>query len=257
MLNSVSRSWPDGIANSSGVLGHYLMDNIGGPAVSGLLPQLRDREVVNEDGKSSGIDIVAYRNIDSHHPKFLRSYVHEGGSGARMFPSFARSMVGYGNQFKRTVRSYYTTPLAFNTRGEMLARWENYVEIDADVVDAWGIPVLKFHCEMSDNEREMAKDAVENLKALFEALGAENVQARDTLMGVGYAIHGMGTARMGNDPKKSVLNKFSQAHDVKNLFVVDGAGFVTSGGYGPTLTIGALAARASDYIVQQMRRGDL
>lgn len=257
MLNSVSRSWPDGIANSSGVLGHYLMDNIGGPAVSGLLPQLRDREVVNEDGKSSGIDIVPYRNIDSRHPKFLRSYLHEGASGAFMFPSFAHSVVGYGNQFKATVRSYYTTPLAFNTRGEMLARWENYVEIDADTVDAWGIPVLKFHCSMSDNEREMAKDAVENLRALFEALGAENVQVRDTLMPPGYAIHGMGTARMGNDPKKSILNKFSQAHDVKNLFVVDGAGFVTSGGYGPTLTIGALAARASDYIVGQMKRGDL
>ena len=257
MLNSVSRFWPNGIANSSGVLGHYLMDNIGGPRITGLLPQLRDRAVVNEDGKSSGIDIVPYRNINSRHPKFLRSYVHEGSSGARMFPSYAGSMVGYGNQFKKTVRSYYTTRVGFNTRGEMLARWENYVEIDNNVEDAWGIPVLKFHCEMSDNERQMAKDAIENLKALMDALGAENVQARDRLMAPGYSIHGMGTARMGNDPKKSVLNKFNQAHDVKNLFVVDGASFVTSGGYGPTLTIGTLAAWASDYIVRQLKRGDL
>ena len=217
MLNSVSRFWPDGIANSSGVLGHYIMDNIGGPRVTGLLPQLRDRDVVNEDGKSSGVDIVPYRNIDSRHPKFIRSYVHEGGSGARQFPGFARSMTGYGQKFKRTVRSYYTTPITFITRGEMLARFENYVEIDKDVVDAWGIPVLKFNCRMSDNEREMAKDAIENLKALFEALGAENVNARDQLMDPGYSVHGMGTARMGNDPKKSVLNKFNQAHDLKNL----------------------------------------
>ena len=257
MLNSVSRHWPDGIANSSGVLGHYLMDNIGGPSISGLLPQLRDREVVNEDGKASGVDIVPYRNIDSRHPKFIRSYVHEGGSGARAFPSFARSMSGYGQKFKRTVRSYYTTSIGFGTRGEMLARFENYVEIDRDVADAWGIPVLKFNCRMSDNEREMAKDSIQNLKALMEALGAENVNVRDRLMSPGYAIHGMGTARMGADPKKSVLNQFNQAHDLKNLFVVDGACFVTSGGYGPTLSIGALAARASDYIVNQMKTGEL
>ena len=257
MLNSVSRHWPDGIANSSGVLGHYLMDNIGGPNVSGLLPQLRDREVVNEDGKASGVDIVPYRNIDSRHPKFIRSYVHEGGSGARAFPSFAKSMSGYGQKFKRTVRSYYTSPIAFGTRGEMLARFENYVEIDKDVTDSWGIPVLKFNCRMSDNEREMAKDAIQNLKALMEALGAENVNVRDRLMPPGFAIHGMGTARMGADPKKSVLNQFNQTHELKNLFVVDGACFVTSGGYGPTLTIGALAARASDYIVNQMKTGEL
>lgn len=257
LLNSVSRFWPNGIANSSGVLGHYLMDNIVGPNISGLLPQLRDGEVVNEDGKASGIDIVPYRNIDSRHPKFLRSYVHEGGSGARLFPGYARTMVGYGASFKKNVRSYYTSPVSFNTRGEMLARWDNYVEIDKNVVDAWGIPVLKIHCRWSDNEIEMAKDARENLQALFHALGAEEVRVSRDLANPGAAIHDMGTARMGHDPKNSVLNKYNQAHDVKNLFVVDGASFVTSGGYGPTLTIGALAARASAYIIQQMKRGGL
>ena len=257
MLNSRSRFWPQGIANSSGVLGHYLMDNFGGPSVTGLLPQLRDREPVNEDGKASGVDIVPYRNIQSRHPKFLRSYVHEGGSGARMFPAHARSMAGYGSQFKKNVRSWYTTHLTFNTRAEVLAQWENYVEIDSDVVDAWGIPVLKIHCQFGDNEREMAKDAVENLTALFDALGAEHIQVRTEIRPPGSMIHDMGTARMGSDPKNSVLNKFNQAHDAKNLFVVDGASFVTSGGYGPTLTIGALAARASDYIIQQMKRREL
>lgn len=257
LLNSVSRLWPNGIANSSGVLGHYLMDNFGGPGISGFLPALRDREPVNEDGKSTGIDIVAYRNIDSRHPKFIRSYTHEGGSGARMFPGYARAIAGYGNQFKKTVRSYYTAPLSFNTRAEALARWENYIEIDKSVVDAWGIPVLRMHSAFGDNEKEMAKDAVENLKALFHALGAESVRTTEFIQAPGSMIHDMGTARMGTDPKKSVLNKFNQAHDVKNLFVVDGASFVTCGGYGPTLTIAALAARASDYIVTQMKRGDL
>jgi len=221
------------------------------------LPQLRDRAVVNEDGKSAGVDIVAYRNIDSRHPKFIRSYTHEGGSGARMFPGYARSMSGFGSQFKKTVRIYYAAPIGFNTRAEVLARFENYVEIDNNLVDAWDIPVLKLHCRFSDNEFAMANDAVENLKALFHALGAENVRVTTELMPPGAMIHEMGTARMGNDPKKSVLNKFNQAHDVKNLFVVDGASFVTSGGYGPTLTIGALAARASDYVITQLKRGEL
>lgn len=257
LLNSVSRSWPNGLANSSGVLGHYLMDNWGGPGISALLPQLRDRAVVNEDGKSSGVDIVAYRNITARHPRFIRSYTHEGGSGARMFPAAARAMTGYGSQFKRSVRSWYTTNVGFNTRAEMLARRENYIEIDKNVVDAWGIPVLKMHSRWSDNELEMARDAVENLKALFHALGAEHVRVTTALQAPGSMIHDMGTARMGADPNKSVLNKHNQAHDASNLFVVDGASFVTSGGYGPTLTIGALAARAAGYIVTQMKRREL
>ncbi|MBI1789094.1 MAG: GMC family oxidoreductase [Acidobacteria bacterium] len=257
LLNSVSRFWPNGMANSSGVLGHYLMDNFGGPGISGLLPQLRDRTPVNEDGKSSGVDIVAYRNITSRHPRFIRSYTHEGGSGARLFPGYAKAMVGYGAEFKKSVRSWYTTPLSFNTRAEVLSRFENYIEIDKNVVDAWGVPVLKIHCQFGDNEREMAKDAVENLKALFHALGAEHVRVSTELQNPGSMIHDMGTARMGADPKKSVLNRFNQTHDLKNLFVVDGAAFVTSGGYGPTLTIGALAARASGYILAQRKRGDL
>ena len=139
----------------------------------------------------------------------------------------------------------------------MLARFDNYIEIDKNVVDAWGIPALKIHCRWSDNEVEMARDARENLQALFKALGAENVRVSRDLANPGAAIHDMGTARMGADPRKSVLNKYNQTHDLKNLFVVDGASFVTSGGYGPTLTIGALAARASAYIVQQLGRREL
>src|SRR5262245_64555090 len=103
----------------------------------------------------------------------------------------------------------------------------------------------------------MANAAVENLKALFHALRAEHVRVTTAIQTPGSMIHDMGTARMGDDPKKSILNKFNQTHEVRNLFVVDGAAFVTSGGYGPTLTIGALAARASDYIITQMKRGEL
>ncbi len=257
LLNSVSRHWLTGMANSSGVLGHYLMDNIGGPSVQGFLPALKGRAVVNEDGKAGGIDVVAYRNILTQHPKFIRSYVHEGASGAQLFPHYANRLAGFGEKLKRDVKRNYTAWFSLNTRGEMLARRENFVEIDKTQVDAWGIPVLKIYCRHSDNEREMAKDAAENLHALAVAAKAENVRVENELHTPGMIIHDMGTARMGADPTKSVLNKWNQAHDIRNLFVVDGACFVTSGGYGPTLTIGALAIRASAYIVEEMKRGNL
>lgn len=257
LLNSTSRHWPNGLANSSGVLGRYLMDNWGGPGVRGFLPVLMGREVVNEDGKASGIDIAAYRNIHERHPKFIRSYTHEGGSGADLFPGYAYRLPGFGEGFKRQVKRYYTAGFGFNTRGEMLARWENFIEIDKNVVDAWGIPVLKIHCHHSDNERAMAEDAAENLRALAEAAGAQDIQVATGLDLPGMMVHDMGTARMGNDPKKSVLNKWNQAHDIANLFVLDGACFVTSGGYGPTLTIGALATRAGAYIADEMKHGRL
>ncbi len=257
MLNSISRIWPNGIANSNGVLGHYLMDNFGGPRVSAFLPELVGGEVVNADGKSAGIDIIPYRNITDRHPKFIRSYVHEGGSGPRMSPGYAQRLSGFGPGFKSRVRRNYPATITFNTRAEMLARWENFVEIDKNVKDAWGIPVPRIHCQFSDNEREMAKDALENLKELFHAARAEIYFERGTMRAPGSMIHEMGACRMGEDSRKSVLNKFNQTHDVPNLFVVDGSSFVTSGGYGPTLTIGALSARACDYLVEEYKRGNL
>src|SRR4026209_2046549 len=114
-----------------------------------------------------------------------------------MFPGFARALTGYGQRFKQSVRSWYTTPLSFNTRAETLARFENHVEIDRNTVDAWGIPILKIHCQFSDNEREMARDAVENLKALFHALGAEHVRVTTNLQAPRSLIHNKGTARPG------------------------------------------------------------
>ena len=166
-------------------------------------------------------------------------------------------MTGYGQESKSAVRSFYTAPIAFGTRGEMLARFENFVEIDKDVVDDWRIPVLKFHCLTSDNGREMAEDAAQDLKTLMRALGSENNNVWGRLMDPGYTMQGMGTARMGTDPKKSVLNKFNQAHDVSNLLSVDGEWFVTLGGFGPTLTIGALTARSSALVLSQIQTGEL
>jgi choline dehydrogenase-like flavoprotein len=140
----------------------------------------------------------------------------------------------------------------------MLSRYENFVEIDPDgVVDAWGIPVLKVHIQHSDNEREMGKDAAEMAEAILRKAGAEEIGVSRQLTVPGRIIHELGTARMGNDPKKSVLNKYNQMHDVKNVFVTDGAAFVGAANQNPTLTILALTIRASEYIAEEMKTGEL
>jgi choline dehydrogenase-like flavoprotein len=144
------------------------------------------------------------------------------------------------------------------TRAEMLSRFENYAEIDpSGVVDAWGVPVLRIHTQHSDNEREMAKDAAEASEEILRAAGAVVLSTGGRITVPGRIIHELGTARMGNDPEKSVLNRFNQCWDAKNVFVTDGAAFVSSANQNPTLTILALTIRACDYLVDEYKRGNL
>jgi choline dehydrogenase-like flavoprotein len=260
LLNSKSRQHPQGLGNSSGVLGHYLVDHFGGIGASGFFHLLAGRDPVNEDGKAAGIFIPRFRNLDqkTKHPRFIRGYGFECGAGAGMFPGMAKGLLGFGAEFKRQVRRYYTAPVSMTTRAAMLSRFENYVEIDpGGVVDAWGIPVLRIHIQHSDNEREMAKDAAETSEEILRASGAEVVSTGGQMTAPGRIIHELGTARMGNDPKKSVLNKFNQMHEVKNVFVTDGAAFVGSANQNPTLTILALTIRACDYLADELKRGNL
>jgi choline dehydrogenase-like flavoprotein len=200
-------------------------------------------------------------NIETKQQRFVRGYGFECGSGARMFPAFAKNAAitpGFGSEFKQRVRKYYTTPVSLTTRAEMLPRFENYAEIDpAGVVDAWGIPVLKIHIQYSDNEREMARDAAQTSEEILRAAGAEVVSTGGRMTAPGRIIHELGTARMGTDPKTSVLNKFNQSWDVKNLFVIDGASFVTSANQNPTLTMLALTMRACDRLADEYKRGNL
>lgn len=260
LLNSTSAAHPKGLGNSSGVLGRYLVDHFGGTGAAGYLPMLAGREPVNEDGKSSGIFIPRFRNLDARtkHPKFLRGYGYEGGSSIGSFPGNARRTPGFGREFKKTVRRWYVAPVGLTTRANMLSRFENYVEIDPDgVVDAWGIPVLKVHIQHSDNEREMARDAAESATEILRKAGAVDVRTQNVMTAPGRIIHELGTARMGNDPKTSVLNKYNQSHDVKNVFVTDGAAFVGAANQNPTLTILALTIRACEYLTEEMKRGNI
>ncbi len=260
LLNSKSRQHPHGLGNSSGVLGHYLVDHFGGTGASGVLPTLAGRDPVNEDGKSSGVFIPRFRNLDAKtkHPRFLRGYGYEGGSAIGAFPGAARRTAGFGSEFKKNVRRWYTAPVGLTTRANMLSRYENYVELDPDgVVDAWGIPALRVHIQHSDNEREMGKDAAETAAEILENAGAREIAINRNITLPGRIIHELGTARMGADPKKSVLNKYNQLHDVPNVFVTDGAAFVGAANQNPTLTILALTMRACEYLVGELKRGNI
>jgi len=261
LFNSKSRHHPQGMGNSSGVLGHYLVDHFGGIGASGFFPVLAGRDPINEDGKATGIFIPRFRNLDaaSKQNQFIRGYGFECGSATSMFPGMARRAIsGFGPEYKKQVRRFYTSPVGMTVRAAMLSRFENYAEIDPNgVVDAWGIPVLKMRIEYSDNEREMAKDAAETSEEILRAAGAEVMSTGGQMTAPGRIIHELGTARMGNDPKTSVLNKFNQMHDVKNVFVTDGASFVSSANHNPTLTILALTMRACEYIADEFKRGNL
>jgi choline dehydrogenase-like flavoprotein len=260
LLNSKSRQYPNGLGNSSEVLGRYLVDHFGGTGAAGVFPMFAGRATLNEDGKSSGIFVPRFRNLDqaTKQAKFLRGYGFEGGSSIGAFPGVARRYTGFGSDYKKQVRRWYVTTVGLTTRAHMLSRKENFVEIDPDgVVDAWGIPVLKVHIQHSENEREMGKDAAQMAEAILREAGAQEISVFRQLTVPGRIIHELGTARMGDDPKRSVLNKYNQMHDVKNVFVTDGAAFVGAANQNPTLTILALTMRACEYMADELKRGDL
>lgn len=260
LLNSKSPQHPAGIGNSSGVLGHYLVDHFGGIGGTGFVSALADREPVNEDGKAAGLFIPRFRNLEKNKQehKFLRGYGFECSAGQRMFPSAARMFPGFGESYKKEVRKHYLSPVFMTVRANMLSRFENFAEIDpSGVVDAWGIPVLKIHIKHSDNELEMAKDAAQTAEAIMKSAGIEIASVGGSLTVPGRIIHELGTARMGTDKAKSVLNKYNQVWDCPNVFVTDGAAFVGAANQNPTLTILALTIRASEYLTDQMKRGDL
>jgi choline dehydrogenase-like flavoprotein len=165
---------------------------------------------------------------------------------------------GFGVGFKKAVRGNTRWRANIGLFAECLARRENYVELDPENTDAWGIPTLKIHMDWSDNEKKLWNDGREQGAAMLEAAGAKDIELTGDGYSVpGFCIHEVGTARMGNDPKTSVLNSFSQTHEVKNLFVTDGAGWVSSGCQNPTLTMMAITARTCEYIVDQHRKGEL
>jgi choline dehydrogenase-like flavoprotein len=259
LLNSAPLEGGDqGLCNSSGALGHYLMDHAGGGGASGVMPMLTT-EYQNMFGRANGIYIPRFRNLDaaSKQRSFIRGYGFQGGSNQSL-SGMAKSFPGFGSEFKKMVREYHPWTINLGGFGECLARYENHVRINRDVVDAWGIPALHIEMAFGDNERAMVYDMGETAGEMLEAAGAREIRVSHGPTSVpGILIHEVGTARMGSDPKKSVLNQFNQAWDVKNIFVTDGACYVSSANQNPTLTMMAITARAMDYLVAEFKAGRL
>jgi len=254
LFNSANRQFPNGLANSSGVLGHYLMDHISGGGASGELPQLTGKPSINGPNRPDGIYVIRFRNTERgpRSKKFLRGYGFQGGGGVK----FNWNAPGFGPAFKNSIQDPVVS-ISVGGFGECLARWDNYIEINPNVVDAYGIPVLNFHMTYGENEYAMLNDMAVSAAEMLEAAGAKNVRTHARGHAPGWAIHEVGIARMGNNPKASVLNQFQQSHDVKNLFVLDGSGFTSTACQNPTLTIMALCVRSCDHMMQELKRGNL
>ena len=267
MLNSKSKQFPNGIANGSGLVGRYLMDTVGF-SLRGTLPALESLPRYDTEG-FGGAHLYAPWWLWDEHDKldFPRGYHIEMGGGFRMpgpgsFLGQARE-AGYGKDLKRMVREQYGTGIGLSGRGEMIPNNQSYMDIDPETVDRWGIPVSRFHFSYSDYEWKQARHMERTFQDLIEAAGGKVLrignQAREGegISVPGSIIHEVGTARMGSSPATSVLNGYGQAHEVDNLFVADGASFVSNPDKNPTLTINALSWRTAEYLAEELRKGNV
>ncbi len=270
MLNSKSARFPNGIANSSGLVGKYIMDTVGA-SLGGQIPALENLPLHNEDGAGGNHVYVPwwlYKEQLAGKLGFARGYHIEFSSGRQM-PSMgvaagldAYTQGSYGRKFKEDARRYYGSFLGFAGRGEMIPNDDSFCELDPTVKDKWGIPVLRFHWKWSEHETRQAKHMQDTFAQMIEAMGGK-VRAKPQADGAkaiepgGKIIHEVGGTIMGADAKKSVTNQWCQTWDVKNLFVTDGGPFCSNADKNPTLTIMALAWRASDYLLAEMKKGNL
>jgi choline dehydrogenase-like flavoprotein len=254
LLNSSTREYPKGLGNSSGLLGHYLMDHVVGGGASGTFEDLKAEPTANPPHRPTGVYAVRFRNTPAtgKHPHFIRGYGYQGAS----MPSFNLEAPGIGAAYKKAVKQG-TYGVSLGAFGESLARFDNFCEIDPSLKDAWGIPALRISMAHGKNEADMMQDAAVSAAEMLEAAGARNIRITTGTEMPGMAIHEVGTARMGTDSKKSVLTPFCQSHDVSNVVVADGSCFVSSACQNPTLTMMALAVRACDHLAERFRRNEV
>lgn len=270
LLNSKSPQHPNGLGNSSDVVGRYLHDSTGASR-TGFVPDLMNRKTYNEDG-TSGMHVYSPWWGENKKLDFPRGYHIEVGGGLGM-PSYGfgfnvtemnrfigGEIGGYGDKLRDDVKRFYGAFINMAGRGESIAQYENRCEIDPDVVDQWGIPVLRFHYKWTDYERLQAKHMNETFESIIDALGGQILgetpgpEKDYGLLSPGQIIHEVGTTRMGNDPKTSVTNKYSQLHDADNVFVVDAGPFTSQADKNCTWTIMALSMRTSEYIIDQLKK---
>jgi len=273
LLNSKSSEHPQGLGNSSGLIGRYLHDSTGSSRAA-LVPELLNRKTYNEDGVG-GMHVYTPWWLNDAKLDFPRGYHLEiwGGLGTPSYgfgfnpdslnEHFGLDIGGYGNKLRDDVKRFYGALIGISGRGESVPQYDNYCEIDPDTVDEFGIPVLRFHYNWTDYERNQAKHMHKTFEEIFDAMGAITLGDAPTaeseygLAAPGQIIHEVGTTRMGDNPATSVTNSYQQLHDAKNVFVVDAGSFVSQADKNPTWTIMALSWRTSDFIVEQLKKQNL
>ncbi len=273
LLNSKSSQHPNGLGNSSGVVGRYLHDSTGAGR-SAIIPELLNRKMYNEDGVGS-LHVYTPWWLNDAKLDFPRGYHFEiyGGMGQPSYgvgfnttdlnKHFNLTVGGYGDKLREDIKRFFGSTIHIAMRGESVPQYDNYCEIDPDKVDQWGIPVLRFNYKWTDYERLQSKHAHDTMEKIFDEMGAitlGNKPGADRDYGLlkpGQIIHEVGTTRMGDDPKTSVTNKYSQLHDAENVFIVDAGTFVSQADKNPTWTILALSMRASEYIVDELKKQNL
>lgn len=264
LLNSKAPGHLNGLANSSGKVGRYLTDNTGF-GLGAQIPALVGMRRYDSDGMGGAHLFMPWWLWDQK-LAFPRGYHIEIGGGYGMpnvgtFAGVANRVEGYGEPLKKAIYEDYGTHVSFAGRGEMIPNDDTYCEIDPDVVDRYGIPVLKFHFKWTDAELKQVEHMEKTFTDLIETMGGHVTRSTRTtaekISTGGEIIHEVGAIRMGDDPSTSVLNKYCQAHDVKNLFVADGGPFVSNPDKNPTLTICALAWRTAEYLAEEMRKNNV
>jgi choline dehydrogenase-like flavoprotein len=241
------------IANSSGLVGRYLSEHLYA-SVGGYLPQLMGRPVINEDGNGAHMFIPDLTK-NWRGSKYIRGYQIFPTGGIPEFTFVGKNLPGFGQQWKKQIRDYYTAGVSITFQGEVLPYRDNYLTVDESLKDNAGIPGVRFHYRWRENEEAMFRDMMAVGAEMLKKAGAETLPSRNPRpLEYGHSIHYVGTARMGADPKTSVLNPWNQSHDVKNLWVNDGGAFVTAGNQNPTLTILALAMRSSERMIELLKR---
>jgi choline dehydrogenase-like flavoprotein len=254
LMNSVSSRFPNGLGNDSGQLGLNLMDHHFRVGASGTWEGGLDRYYYGR--RANGIYVPRYRNIGADKRDYLRGFGYQGGASRQGWQRNVAELA-FGADFKTELTHPGEWTMGFGGFGETLPYEENRMYLDKTTRDKWGMPVVVFDAELRENEKKMRIDMASDAQEMLEASGLKNVQTHDKGSALGMAIHEMGTARMGRDPKTSVLNAHNQIHAVKNVFMTDGACMTSGACVNPSLTYMALTARAADFAVEEMKKLNL
>lgn len=254
LMNSATDVWPEGLGSSSGELGHNVMDHHFRTGAEGQAEGYEDKYYYGR--RPTGIYIPRFRNLEGEKRDYIRGFGYQGAASRSNWRRDVAEL-GIGADLKETLTEPGKWHMGINAFGEILPYHENRITLNKEVKDKWGLPVLAMDCTIRENEYKMREDMRNDAAEMLEAAGFKNVKTFDRGYTMGQGIHEMGTARMGNDPKNSVLNKYNQVWDAKNVYVTDGACMTSAGNQNPSLTYMALTARAAEHAVQELKRGNI